>query len=144
MRAQTTSEVHNFADLYCIVSMATVEVLITSITCFKNSKAFLQKKKAQLRKLGNRLGICRARVENIDLGHTGNRTIAWEDNQAGNGNLAGNAPTQNNSNRKYFAMTTYLFIITGLYVTIYFVRLQTEPGAQNLQLALLCYRFYTR
>ena len=138
MRAQKISKVHGLFDAFFISMTFCLEIIITLINFFKLGK--YKKIYARLRK---QLTIRRANVvEDIEMGNLrhnhrrmGDNTesslaIVLEDNPGDN--------SRDSSNRNY------LMIIVVLYINIVFVRYQTAPGANYPDLALLCWRLYTR
>ena len=138
LRAQKISKVHGISDALCILMMFSLEIIITQINFLKLGK--YKKIYARLRK---QLTTRRANVvEDIEMGNLrrnhrrmgdnpeSSLPIVLEDNPGDN--------SRDSSNRNY------LMIIVVLYMNIVLVRYQTAPGANYRDLALLCWRLYSR
>ena len=138
LRAQKISKVHGLFDAFCILMMFSLEIIITLINFFK-----LGKYKKIYTRLRKQLTIRRANVvEDLEMGNLRHNHRRMGDNpESSLPILLDDNPGDNSrdsSNRNY------LMIIVVLYINIVLVRYQTAPGANYPDLALLCWRLYTR
>ena len=142
VRSQKISEVHNFADYFCVLAMMSLEIIINSINCYKDGKA-LNAYRNLSKQAAAYLGFpCKGNlIADIEMQPTHNMGQSSRNILDGTRIVVG--PDSENYSRES-SNRNYLLICVVMYLNILFARSQTEPGARYTDWALLCWRLYTR
>ena len=142
VRSQKISKVHNFSDVFCVLSMLSLEIIINSINYFKDGKVLNTYRKLSKQGVANFWFPCKRNViADIEMQPTHN--MGQSSRNILNGTRIVVGPDSENYSRES-SNRNYLLICIVMYLNIIFCRSQTEPGARYTDWALLCWRLYTR
>ena len=142
VRSQKISKVHNFSDVFCVLSMSSLETLINSIHYFTDGKVLNTYRKLSKQGVANFWFPCKRNVI-ADLEMQPTHNLGQSSGNILNGTRIVVGPDSENYSRES-SNRNYLLICIVMYLNIIFCRSQTEPGARYTDWALLCWRLYTR